>query len=70
MLGADGHHEWRAVVQQAFHLLWGQESTATLAHSMGNKGTGGHRVAMVAVTKETSRGGRTSGEGCLGRDTV
>lgn len=32
---------------------------------MGNKGTGRHRVAMVAVTKETSRGGKASSEGVL-----
>lgn len=69
MLDAAGHHKWRVVVE-AFHLLHDQESTSMLAHSMGNKGTGGHRAAKMSVTRETSRGGKTSGEGCLGRDTV
>lgn len=34
---------------------------------MGNKGTGRHRVAVVAVTKETSRDGETSSGGMLGQ---
>lgn len=46
---------------EAFHLLHDQESTSMLAHSMGNKGTGGHRVAMVAVTKRPPEAGKHLG---------
>jgi len=44
-----------------------RKAPPVLAHRDGSKGTGKHRVEMVAVTKETSKGGRTSSGGMLGK---
>lgn len=66
----ESHRVGRRAVVQAAELFISpalRKALPVIAHRDGKHRTGRHRVAMVAVTKETSRGGKTSSGGTLGQ---